>query len=361
MEHKESSAPIVSIVIPVYNAQTFLQETLNTVSVQTFTQWETILVDDGSTDESPKICEEAAKTDPRFRVIHKANEGVSTARNTGIEAAQGKYLMFVDADDLITPNCLEQFVEAAETYGTDLVLSGFERFWEDWSTVYATPIYSVALIRDVRKFLMLYTESKTNMYGVSVWAKLFRTELIHKYHLRFDPEISYEEDCAFITDCLKYFRTFAVLGESHYRYRQQQESLSKGYRKDTFRFLVNGYDKRCALLKANGMDEYLPKLKNIFFTVVKNTCKKILSADLPKEEKIEEYRKLMEFPEVQEAVTFERKSKSGLTNRICAAIRARDPKRLNRVMQSWKVMDQAVSFKNTAITTLKEKIGKGNR
>ena len=343
-EPGQPETSLLSVVIPVYNAEENLPNCLASIRQQNYQNWEVILVDDGSKDGSGRICDEAAAADPRFRVIHKENAGVSDARNDGIEAAKGRYLMFIDADDLVVPYYFKHMVRAAERYSPDLLICGFDRFRESWRQRYKLTNFHIAMFRDIKQYLMLYTVPKTNMYGVSVWAKLYRMDMINEHHLRFDPSISYEEDCNFIADLLKHVKTVAAMGASMYRYRQQEESLSKGYRKDTFRFLVNGYNRRCGLLKDNDLSQFLPKLKNIFFTVIKTTCKKILNADLPQEEKIEEYRKLMEFPEVQDAVTFERKSKSGFTNRICTAIKEKDPKKLDRVMRSWQTKDKAFAF-----------------
>lgn len=339
----EQNKPLVSVVIPVYNVEKYLGMCLDAISAQTYQNWETVLIDDGSKDASGAICDEYAKKDPRFRVVHKENGGVSRARNLGIETAQGKYLVFVDSDDIVSANYLEEMVKAGETYGSDLVLCGFARFNDEWEKTYQLTRFYVAMFRDVNQFLLLYTTPRTNMFGVSIWAKLFRRDMLMEHNLRFDPGISYEEDCNFIADVIPHVRTIAALGEPMYRYRQMEESLSKGYRKDTFRFLVHGYQRRCGLLKTHGLDEHLPKLKNIFFTVVKAACQKIARSDLPKAEKIEEYAKLMEFPEAIQAVTFDRKSKSGLTNGICAAFRKKDPKELDRTMRMWIVKDKAVA------------------
>jgi glycosyltransferase involved in cell wall biosynthesis len=339
----EQNKPLVSVIIPVYNVEKFLRMSLDSIAAQTYKNWETILVDDGSKDGSGLICDEYAKKDPRFRVIHKENGGVSRARNLGIETAQGKYVMFVDSDDVVRENYLSEMVKAAETYGTDLVLCGFDRFNDEWEKTFQLTRFYISLFRDTDHFLMLYTMPRTNMFGVSIWAKLFRRDMLMEHDLRFDPSISYEEDCNFMADVIPHLRTISVLGESMYRYRQMEESLSKGYRKDTFKFLVHGYQRRCALLKSRGLDEHLPKLKNIFFTVVKVACQKIARSELPKAEKIEEYGKLMEFQEVIQAAVFEHKSRSGLTNRICAAIKKKDPKALDRTMRMWIVKDKAVS------------------
>ena len=342
----ELKTPIISIIVPVYNAQAHLRQCLASIRAQRMTDWEAILVDDGSTDGSAAICDETANADPRFTVIHKQNAGVSNARNDGIEAAKGDYLMFIEADDLVTENYCSEMLEAAKRFDADLVLCGFDRFNDEWEKhVQLVRNYAV-LFRDAKDFLLLYTESRTNMFGVSIWAKLFRTDLIKNGNLRFDPSISYEEDCNFIADCVPHLQRIVALGESMYRYRQQEESLSKGYRRDTFRFLVHGYNRRCALLKRYGLEEYLSNAKGIFFGVVKNACIKIANSDLPHAEKLREYEALLAFEEVRDAVVFDKKSKSGLSNRICAAIKAKDAKRLDRVMRSWKQMDRVYGIKN---------------
>ncbi len=338
--------PIISVVVPVYNAERDLPACLASIRVQTFPQWEAILIDDGSTDGSAAILDEAAKHEPRFTVIHKENAGVSNARNDGIERAFGTYLMFIDADDLVTPTCFSEMVAASERYGTDLVLCGFDRFNDEMEKHFQLTRFYGVLLPETQQLVMLYTEARTNMFGVSIWGKLFRLDMIRENGIRFDPSVTYEEDCVFMTDCIPHIRSAIALGAPMYRYRQQEESLSKGYRKDTFRFLVNGYQRRCALLKRYGLSESLPNAKGIFFGVVKNTCIKLVNAGLPKSERLSEYEAIMAFPEVQDAVVFEKKSKSGLTNRICAAIKAKDAKKLDRVMRRWKVMDRAYRLKN---------------
>ncbi len=330
----ENNAPIVSVIVPVYNAKDDLSECLASISAQTSQNWEAILVDDGSTDGSAQICDEAAKNDPRFRVIHKENGGVSRARNDGIDAARGKYIMFVDADDLIEPACISEMAAVAEKHGTDLVLCGFDRFDDDQQKVTRLTRFYLVMFRDLKDFLLLYSEPKTNMFGVSIWAKLFRTDVIRAHNLRFDPEISYEEDCIFVTDYLRKARSIAGLGAAMYHYRQQTQSLSKSYRKDTFRFLVNGYNRRCELVRENDLPDYLPKLKSIFFVVIKTTCEKIRASKLSKEERIEEYRKLIAFPEVQRSVIFEKDSDSRYVNRIRSAIRRKNPELLDRVIST---------------------------
>ena len=346
--------PTISVIIPVYNAKDYLTDCLNSVERQYFQQWEAILVDDGSTDGSAEILDAFASSDPRFRVIHKENEGVSIARNTGIEAARGQYLIFVDADDLCQRTYFEKMVKTMDEYQPDLVVAGFDRFRDGFEKEHLITRYSITLMKNIKQFLHLYTEPRTNMFGISVWAKMYRRDMIEQNHIRFDPEISYEEDCCFIADCVPYIHTVAVIGESLYRYRQMDESLSKGYRKDTYRFLVNGLRRRRDLLKRFDMEWYLFKLDNIFMIVVKATCMKIEESDLSRKEKREEYKELIGYQESRDAARESLKSKTRLTRWIARAVYRKDVNRLIFVMRLWHLADWIVSRLNS----LKWKLGK---
>ena len=111
----------LSIIIPIYNVERYLEETINSVLKQTFTDFELILVDDGSTDNSGKICDKYAQKDSRVKVIHKPNGGVSSARNAGVDNATGEFIGFVDSDDIISEVMYEGMINIAEKYGADIV------------------------------------------------------------------------------------------------------------------------------------------------------------------------------------------------------------------------------------------------
>lgn len=117
----------VSVVIPVYNGEEFLEECLHSVSVQTFRDFEVVIVNDGSTDGTLRIAKSAAVNDPRFKIITTGNRGVSAARNIGISAAEGEYVTFVDADDCLYPQALEFLIRAALERGADVCIGGIER------------------------------------------------------------------------------------------------------------------------------------------------------------------------------------------------------------------------------------------
>ncbi|NLP47582.1 MAG: glycosyltransferase family 2 protein, partial [Clostridiales bacterium] len=119
--------PFLSIVMPVYNTEPYLENAAKSVLNQTYKDFELILINDGSPDKSPVMCDEIAASDPRVRVIHKAqNEGLSAARNTGIDEALGEYICFIDSDDTVEPNLLEQVAESLEKHKADVIIYGLK-------------------------------------------------------------------------------------------------------------------------------------------------------------------------------------------------------------------------------------------
>ena len=120
--------PEISVIVPVYNVEKYLVQCIESIKMQTFENWELILVDDGSQDNSGMICDEYAQKDNRIKVVHQKNRGVSTARNSGVKFATGKYISFVDSDDYIVPNFFEIMLEKLIAYKADMVRCGFYEF-----------------------------------------------------------------------------------------------------------------------------------------------------------------------------------------------------------------------------------------
>ena len=120
----EGNCPLISIIVPVYNAEKYLHRCIDSILEQTFTNFELLLIDDGSTDNSNKICDEYAKTDSRIRVFHKANGGVSSARNMGLDKAKSEWICFCDADDSIKQYYLNTFINLKNLQDADLYVTG---------------------------------------------------------------------------------------------------------------------------------------------------------------------------------------------------------------------------------------------
>lgn len=164
--------PQLSIIVPVYNVMRFLRECLDSIASQTFSDWEAILVDDGSTDGSGAVCDEYAARDPRFRVIHKANGGQSSARNMALDVARGEYIGFVDSDDFIKPEMYAVLVGNACKYNADIAVCGFINLYVDHTgTDYQITELEVAGRDRALEILGCSFDSDV------VWNKIYRREI----------------------------------------------------------------------------------------------------------------------------------------------------------------------------------------
>lgn len=342
MGKEETIGKKVSIVIPVYNVEGYLQSCVDSILSQSYRNFELILVNDGSKDSSPAICDEYAKMDSRVVVIHKENEGPSRTRNRGIEEAKGDYLMFVDSDDILVEGTLEKMINAMDQSNADLCICGYERFRGDWSLPSSLTTEPLQIYKDRKELAAVYNQPKTNMFGVSIWAKLYRLDIIKTHGIRFDTAISYEEDCVFNLDYFRHVNTTAVLPDVLYRWRQMDVSLSKGYRKGTFQFLVNGFRGRKKFLKEQGMK--VNGANGVFLVVIKSTLMKIFDSKLSKAEKFAEYEMVMSFPECITICKDSVNSKVRLTRELAVAVANHDAKAIHTALMRDKVVTTVKSI-----------------
>lgn len=212
---------MISVIIPVYNAERFLQETIDSILAQTHDDWELILIDDGSTDGSPVICDNAARACSKIKTVHLSNQGVSYARNTGLDLAGGDYITFVDADDLIHPCALEIMLSAAQTNKADIVCGGIKNF----DSKLLPHITSHPSAKTKIKLITPMTAASDSLYqkGVdnSVCGKLYSSRLWKA--LRFKEGLRYED----LEICYKVFlksTLVAIVSDRLYYYRQHPDS-----------------------------------------------------------------------------------------------------------------------------------------
>ena len=189
---------MISVIIPVYNAERYLCGCLDSVLRSEYHDFELILVNDGSTDGSLSICEEYAARDSRVRLISQENRGASAARNRGIDACRGDWVVFVDADDMISPNFLGLVVRD-EYQGQDLLLFDFARSEADLAETVPTPEtlwFGRARRQELFRSLLLRTQLMEggNLNFVSPCGKAYRRELLEAASIRFSPELSFGED-----------------------------------------------------------------------------------------------------------------------------------------------------------------------
>lgn len=234
----------VSIVVPVYNVENYVARCIDSLVNQTLRNIEIILVDDGSTDSSGKICNEFAKRDERIRVIHKDNGGLGYARNSGMEIARGEYIGFVDSDDYVDTKMFEALFSYASEYDSDYVRcehiivddEGNEKLREQYHL--ESGIYSKTEIQEKLLCPMFgkdIGEGKEAHVGISVWRAIFRTSIIKEHHLFFPSEREViSEDIPFNLDFLMHAHTAYVTNEGFYYYVERGDSLTKTFRKDRF-------------------------------------------------------------------------------------------------------------------------------
>ena len=216
--------PTVSIIVPVYNAEKFLNRCVDSILGQEYRDFELILVDDGSRDMSGSICDAYAKTDERVVVIHKENSGVSDTRNQGIERAKGTYLQFVDSDDWLTPDATKLMVRAAEEHGCDMVISDFYRVVGDMVSRKGD-IESDCVI-DREEFASFMMENPADYYYGVLWNKLYRTALIRDNGVLCREELNWSEDFLFNLEYIRYAHRFCAVDTPVYYYVKNEKSIT---------------------------------------------------------------------------------------------------------------------------------------
>lgn len=216
--------PMVSIIVPIYNAEQYLRRCVDSILNQEYTDYELLLVNDGSTDASGDICEEYGDRDPRVIVIQKENTGVSDSRNRALDRARGKYLQFLDSDDWITPDATRLFVRAAEEYGCDMVISDFYRVVGERLSPKGDIEEEGVLTRE--EFAAHMMENPADFYYGVLWNKLYRRDIVEEHKLRMDTDISWCEDFMFNLEYIRYAKVFYALHAPIYYYVKRKGSLA---------------------------------------------------------------------------------------------------------------------------------------
>lgn len=214
------STPLVSIIIPVFNVEKFLSQCLDSILSQNYDKWECILVDDGSPDKSGLICDEYAKKDSRFKIIHKTNGGVSSARNDGLQVAQAEIVSFVDSDDWVTPDYCEKIIEQMSD-DTDLLFFQANHHYLDNSICRYIPQHGIYLEKNtIEKELehLLANDVHYEFFGYT-WNKAFRKSILEKHNIQFTCDLSFKEDELFTLQYASKIRKLKVIPNVLYEYR----------------------------------------------------------------------------------------------------------------------------------------------
>lgn len=217
----------LSLIIPIYNASTYLASSLESLLSQTFQDFELILVDDGSTDDSASICDAYTAKDDRVKVLHEVHHGVAHSRQVGLETARGEYVLYVDADDQVEPDMIADMYQEAVSKKADLVICDYWELTHE-GEVYCkqepTALDGVAVLEDVLS---------GKLYG-ALWNKMMRREWLLRTKAAFPQQLTMREDLIFLSQCLPYASKIAYIPKAYYGYeRRNTSALTSHYVKES--------------------------------------------------------------------------------------------------------------------------------
>lgn len=215
-----TGAPSVSVIVPAYNAEKYILNLIDSILAQTMQDFELLIIDDGSTDQTPVLCQDAAQKDKRIIVITQDNGGPSAARNNGLEKARGRYVTFADADDICGTQWLEKMRSALESHQCEMAMCNWVEMQEG-NIIPCSTFPAEDRLIEAEQFVPVLTG-----LGGSVWNKLFLRKIIEQEHLRFDIHKKRSEDFMFVVEYLCYVHHVALVSQPLYQYRVIQGSLS---------------------------------------------------------------------------------------------------------------------------------------
>lgn len=282
--------PLISIIVPVYNVREYLDACLDSLKKQNYPKLEIILVDDGSTDGSGVVCDEFAKKDPRAKVIHQANAGLSAARNAGLKVATGTYITFVDSDDYIAPDCISYLFSLITRHGTLMSICAISELTiKNHQINYGADYQEKAMSTEEAFGRMLREEG----FNVSAYAKMYRRDLWQGITF---PEGSVHEDLGTTYKLIEKCPKVAYGPDPKYIYRKRKNSISTAEFSDKKLDIIKLTDEMCSSAETNF--PYLISTVNLRrmharFSVLRQMAlaKSLTSAQKQKEQEIINYLK----------------------------------------------------------------------
>lgn len=298
----------ISVIIPVYNIrEDFLRRCLGSMCEQSLKQAEFIVVDDGSTDDSGKICDEYSIKDSRMRVIHCENQGVSNTRNVGIENSKGKYILFVDGDDFIEPNTCEICYHKMEEYNYDLMYFKYScneivNNKKDEDVI--TNNCPNEEIRENRILVISHSEPYSEYSVGSPWGKVFKRDIIENNNVRFVYGLKKCQDRVFVFDYMEHVKTMGKTNYIGYHYIDNPLSITRKYNKNISNILFeveNQFEKRI-----NNQNNSVNEYKNAFYTMCLSFLFTILKLDILNENNNSSI--VLKYKEIKKLISKERYS-----------------------------------------------------
>lgn len=255
--------PKVSVIVPCYNQAQFLAETLDSVLAQTHENWECIIVNDGSTDDTEAVAKEYCNKDNRFVYYKKENGGLSSARNAGLDIVQGDYVQFLDSDDILLPNKLECQIRVIEIEKSDVCVCHHSMFTTDinqtWENFFSQSIY------DLTYHGFVYNWGET--FVIAIHSGLFSHSFLKNHHIRFDEQVRAMEDWLFWVNIIRAEGVFCQLKEKLVLYRVHGSSMTqdkKHMQSNRLRVCLRMYETLNHIERQEFMQRGIDKLVNYF-------------------------------------------------------------------------------------------------
>ncbi len=299
----EGKEPEISVIVPIYQTERYLDRCIESIVNQTYSNLEIILVDDGSPDRCPQMCDEWAKKDSRIRVVHKQNAGLGMARNSGIEAATGEYICFFDSDDYVALDTIEKAYRLAEAEQSDVIVFGLNNVNAQGRVIRSVIPESDRVTyagEDVQKrflpdLIAAKQDSTCRNVWMSAWACILSMRMIRKTGWRFVSEREIISEDVYSLLCLyAYVKRVSVLPEALYYYCENGASLTHVYKADRFEKICHFYETSVRKALELGYDEEVAeRLQWQLACFVIAAMKQVVRADIPNKDRYRAIREIV--------------------------------------------------------------------
>lgn len=296
---------IVSIIVPVFNAEEKVELTIKSILNQTFEDFELILVNDGSSDNSGSICDHYSKLDSRIKIIHQKNLGPSSARNSGIKESNGRYITFIDADDTVDSNWLSMMLELEKQSNADLIIAGYKRLIKKNKLITKTKVISpnASFFKSNQEILSNIESLIAKGIFNPLWNKLYKSEIIKENNLTLNKDYSLGEDFLFNINYIEKCNNIFISSESHYNYIVDHNSLTHRYRDNKFNDL-----KDVTMEYRDFLKKHNSSLDSYYFRLLRNCYSSFMelfhqNSNMNKKEKMDYIEKIVDDKVVKEMMT----------------------------------------------------------
>lgn len=318
---------LVTVVIPVYKTEKYLNQCVQSIVDQTYKQLQILLIDDGSPDRCPQMCDDWAARDSRIQVIHKNNEGLGQVRNTGIREAKGEFLCFVDSDDYLALDAVEKLMERQRRTEAEVVVYGIHtvdnagRTLDSFSPSFGENMFAGDQVQKVFLPELIAPDpagdGRRKIY-MSMCLMLFSVEMLHSCGWRCASERTIiSEDVYSLLELFRYVKCVALLEEPLYFYRENLMSLSRTYRQDRYEEIRHFYLESMKLCEAMGYGvEVRNRLADPFLAFTRAAIKQEAGSPLSLRERRKHIRSIVEDETLQEALRIMKKDNTSFPRRL---------------------------------------------